>query len=172
MPQLLKDGQPIADPWTAIDDAAESLPDGPVLVSLERWRRDRPALLDRPGGLGVRLLSHHSADDLAEDLERFELIAVDFPKFRDGRGFSTARELRERYGYRGEIRAVGHALPDQAQFLIRTGFTTIELPDGANLAAWQTGLNEISVAYQITPGVEAPLGGLRLRPNHTGTDAT
>ncbi len=161
MALLLKDGQAVDNPWRFLDDDAPDLPDGPTIVSLERWQRQRDALLLRNSPLGVRLKSHQRADQIAEDLGRLALVALEFPKFRDGRAFSTARDLRERYGFTGDIRAVGHTIPDQYQFLVRTGFTTVEVPEGANLASWRHALTEITVAYQ--PDVSAPLSALRRR---------
>lgn len=161
MPQLLKDARPVADSWAAVADEADALPDGPAVISLERWRRDRETLTGRNAPLGVRLKSHQLAGDIAEDLSRFGLVVLEFPKFRDGRAFSVARELRERYGFAGEIRASGHVIADQYLFLTRTGFDTVEVPDGANLEHWRHALDEVTVAYQ--PGVrdDSPLSGLR-----------
>jgi uncharacterized protein (DUF934 family) len=136
------------DQWVAVaDDAA--VPDGvPVLLSLARWRAERDALDGRNAPVGVRLRSDQTADDVAADLDRLSLVAVEFPKFRDGRGFSVARELRERYGYKGDIRAVGHVIADQHTFLLRCGFTSVVVPDGARLESWIEALDRITVAYQ------------------------
>jgi uncharacterized protein (DUF934 family) len=163
MPVLLKDGQPVADSWIVVGDDEATVPDGPVLISLERWRRDRAALTARNAPLGVRLASHHLAPEIAADVTRFDLVVLDFPKFRDGRAFSTARALREHHGYTGEIRAVGHVLPDQLQFLIRTGFTSVEVADGVALGPWQTALREMTIAYQPGLGDGGPLAGLKRR---------
>lgn len=161
MALLLKDGRTVENSWNAVADEAEILPDGPVIVSLDRWRRDRAALAGRNVPLGVRLKSHQTAAEIASDLGRFDVVALEFPKFRDGRPFSTARDLRERYGFSGEIRAVGHVIPDQYLFLIRTGFSSVEVPDNANLVTWRLALEEVSVAYQLGVLDDAPLSGLR-----------
>ncbi len=161
MALLLKDGQTIANIWTAEGGDGEPLPDGPVIVSLDRWIKDRESLVARNSPVGVRLKSAERAEAIAADLDRLALVALEFPKFRDGRAFSTARELRERYGFTGEIRAVGHIIPDQYQFLMRTGFTTVEIPDSANPAHWRHALEEISVAYQGGLSDDTPLAGLR-----------
>jgi uncharacterized protein (DUF934 family) len=162
MVQLLENGRPVVDPWTSVADDAP-LPEGPVIVSLGRWRGERQGLLGRNTPLGVRLASDQSADALAEDLERLALVALEFPKFRDGRAFTTARALREHQGFRGEIRAVGHVIPDQYLFLVRTGFSTVEVPDGADPERWRQALGEFSVAYQRSQDGAGPLGGLRRR---------
>ncbi len=161
MALLLKDGQPTEDSWVNLDDTVETIPEGSVIVSLDRWRRDRAALVARGGRLGVRLGSHHRTGEIAADLDQFALVALEFPKFRDGRAFSTARELRERHSYTGEIRAIGHLLPDQYQFLLRTGFSTVAVPDDANLASWQHALTEIDIAYQADVTEGTPLSLLR-----------
>jgi uncharacterized protein (DUF934 family) len=161
MALLLKDGDIVADAWTSPDDAAGADVEGPVIVSLDRWRRDRSAWVSRNSPVGVRLKSSQLAGEIAADLGHIALVALEFPKFRDGRAFSTARTLREQYGYAGEIRAFGQSLPDQYQFLLRTGFTTVELPDDARLAAWRHALAEIDVAYQAGVVEEAPLSLLR-----------
>jgi uncharacterized protein (DUF934 family) len=161
---LLEDGRSVEDTWTMVAEEAGSLPpDGPVIVGLEFWRTRRQELAARHGALGIRLQSNQHADGIAADLARFALVALEFPRFRDGRAFSTARDLRERHGFAGEIRAVGHILPDQAQFLVRTGFTSAALPEGARLETWRQALGEISIAYQSGRIAEQPLSLLRRR---------
>ncbi|CAK0750344.1 Oxidoreductase [Azospirillaceae bacterium] len=167
MPLLLKDGQPADDTWTTVDDDAKALPEGPVIVGLARWHRDRALLTARNTPLGIRLKSQEGAEEIAADLDRFTLVALEFPKYRDGRAFTTARALREYHGYGGEIRAVGHTIPDQYLFLVRTGFTSVEVDDGANLASWRQALTEFSIAYQHDRTAAAPLSGLRRRLTST-----
>jgi len=163
MALLLKDGAVAENPWLTIEDDAETVPDGPVIVGLARWRRDRALLSARNTPLGVRLKSDQLAGEVAADLDRFALVALEFPIFRDGRAFSTARELREHHGFTGDIRALGHVLPDQYQFLVRTGFTSVEVADSANLASWRHALGEITVAYQAAITDDSPLSNLRRR---------
>jgi uncharacterized protein (DUF934 family) len=148
---LIEDGRPAEDSWTSVPDGEPVPGDIPAIISFERWQAERDSFAGRNTKLGVRLKGGTLAPAIAEDLDRFALVAVEFPKFRDGRGFSTARELRERYGYEGEIRAVGHVLPDQYLFLKRTGFTSVEAPEGTNLDSWANALSEVSVVYQ--PGI-------------------
>ena len=145
---LVKDRTVIDDLWVSVaDDAA--LPEGrPAIVSLERWRREGGTLERRNVGIGVRLKSDQSPALIADDLGRLGLIALEFPKFTDGRAYSSARLLRERYGFRGEIRAVGNVLRDQLAFMVRCGFDAFELPDGADVDGWLGSIDEISVSYQ------------------------
>jgi uncharacterized protein (DUF934 family) len=156
---LLERGHVIEDPWVLVPDDAPLPADAPAIVSPKRLPEAR-----RPGRrLGVLLGPAARPEDVAAALPDLSLIAVEFPKFRDGRGFSLARTLRERYGFTGEIRAVGHILPDQYRFLLRCGVSTVALPEGADPGPWQTALGRFGVAYQPAAADEAPLDHLRRR---------
>jgi uncharacterized protein (DUF934 family) len=154
---LLESGHEIADRFVRVGDD-EALPDSPALVSLARAAS---VPTGRNAELGVQVSSTTKPEDIAPLLDKVTLVAVEFPKFRDGRGFTIARTLRERYGYTGEIRAVGHFLPDQYSQLLRCGFTTAELPDGADRAPWQAALEAFHIAYQPDVSGSALLSGLR-----------
>lgn len=158
---LIENGRIGEDAWSFIPDGEPVPNDRPVIISFERWQSDRASFDGRNAKLGVRLKSGTLAGAIAPDLDRFALVALEFPKFRDGRGFSTARELRERYGYTGEIRAVGHVIPDQYQFLVRTGFTSVEAPEGTNPESWANALTEITIAFQPSLDDTQPLSLLR-----------
>ena len=123
-----------------------ALPPGGLLVPLALWLKHRAALSLFPR-TGVLLAPGDDPARLAGDTGRLGLIAVDFPKFTDGRGLSTGRLLRERFGFRGELRAVGHILPDQVYFLSRAGFDAFELPDG-RIADALASLTPFSAPYQ------------------------
>src|SRR3546814_3790777 len=99
------------------------LPGGDVIVTLEQWQAGRERLRGHNGRLGLRLKSDQSPAGIAEDLGHFQLVALEFPRFGDGRAYSYARLLRERYGFKGELRAVGNVLRDQ-----RSEEHTSELP--------------------------------------------
>lgn len=160
---LVKNGAVADDPWVFVGDG-EDLPEaGPALVSFERWQRDRAALAARTAPHGVRLTSEARAEALEGAVGALALIALDFPAFTDGRPYSTARLLRERYGYTGELRATGQVLRDQAQFLLRCGFDSFELPDGAEAAGWEEALSEIGIVYQPAADARAAAGALRRR---------
>lgn len=147
---LIKAGAVVADPWVFVDDGAPLPATGAVVVSLPRWLAERTDLLDRGGPLGVRLASHDQAGALAGDLDHLALIALEFPSFRDGRAYTTARLLRERWGYRGEVRAVGNVLRDQLAFMHRCGFDAYDVADVAAAELFRAALGEISVVYQAT----------------------
>ncbi|TWA68056.1 uncharacterized protein (DUF934 family) [Azospirillum brasilense] len=160
---LIKDGRIVEDEWVAVADGEPVPADRPAIVTFERWQAERASFDGRNAALGVRVKSGTLAPAIAPDLDRFALVAIEFPKFRDGRGFSTARELRERFGYQGEIRAVGHVIPDQYRFLLRTGFTSAEAPHNTNPESWAHALTEITVAFQPSLDDPQPLSLLRRR---------
>jgi len=145
--RLLKGDAFAADPFTPVaDDAA--LADGPVLVSLARFQKEREALLARNTPLGVKLQSHENPESLGADVHHFALIALEFPKFRDGRAFSWARMLRTRLSFKGEIRAIGDFLYDQMNYQHRVGFDAWEVPDHFTLEQLSKALTEMTDVYQ------------------------
>jgi phosphoadenosine phosphosulfate reductase len=124
MPRLIKNRTVVDDGWILLRQAASlaDVPDGvPVIVPLALWLERRAALHAR-GDVGVWLAPTDDPVALLPDLATLSLIAVEFPKFGDGRGYSTARLLRDRYGYRGELRAIGDVLRDQLFALSECGF--------------------------------------------------
>ena len=158
---LIKHGRLVADPWVELEDA-QALPEaGDVIVSLGRWQRERDSLDVFAGRIGVRLQSSDLAESVADGLDRLSLVVVSFPKFNDGRAFSTARLLRQRYGFQGEIRASGHVIQDQFLFLDRCGVDAIEVADEGQAEAWTAALAEISVFYQ--PADQARRAVVQLR---------
>ncbi len=158
---LIKDDEFIDDPWVAVADE-EALPEGaPAIVSLARWQADRETLAGRNAPLGIRLRADQPPAQIAMDLDRFQVIALEFPVFGDGRAYSYARLLRERFGYRGELRAVGNVLRDQALFMRRCGFDTFEVAEGTGVDGWREAMGEISVFYQPTEDGRPAAPGLR-----------
>jgi uncharacterized protein (DUF934 family) len=99
--------------------------------------------------------------ELAPDLERLELIELEFPKFVDGRAYSQARLLRERYGYRHELRATGNVLRDELQFMQRCGFDAFAIDDPKAVESWQAAIKEIDVFYQPAADGRATVSDLR-----------
>lgn len=146
--QLIKGDAIIENTWQKIT-ADDSIPDsGNILVSVERWQAERDALLARSGGLGLILEPGQEPNEFAEDLPHFQVVAIHFPVFRDGRGFSYGRELRTRLGYKGEIRAIGDVLQDQLFYLQRCGFDAFEMPATRDLEEALAGFKVFSLAYQ------------------------
>lgn len=159
---LLKGEAEVRDPWV-VAETLEAVPgEAPAIVPLELWQAHHDSLRGRNAPLGVRLRSDQRPQEIADDLGRFDVIALDFPKFSDGRPFSSARLLRERYGYRGELRAVGQVRRDQALFMVRCGFDAFEV-DPATAAAWSEALGRISVVYQAAGDGRQPAAWRRTR---------
>jgi uncharacterized protein (DUF934 family) len=158
MVQLIRNREIVQDGWIHVRDDAELPANGDVIVTLDRWKREREALLARKGGqLGVRLQSDQLAPEVGPDAAHFAVIALEFPNFRDGRCYSTARILRERYQYRGELRAVGDVLRDQLFYMARCGFTAFELRPGKDIVGALAAFDDFSVTYQPAADETLPL---------------
>jgi uncharacterized protein (DUF934 family) len=145
---LVKGGKIIGDPFAHIADGAE-LPQGCVLVTAARFLEDPEALLKR-GKVGVIWPNSRDVDDLEPYLDRVAAVALVFPTFRDGRAYSQARLLRERYHYRGELRATGQVLRDQFVFMLRAGFDAFDVRKDADAEAFAQTVQRYSVFYQPT----------------------
>lgn len=145
---LIKGGHFVEDAFVTVGDNDPLPPSANLIVSFERFRKERNALLERNSPLGVRLKPGDDPALLHDDIERIGVIAVEFPTFRDGRGFSRARVLRSRLGFKGEVRAVGHFLYDQLAFMVRTGFDAFEVPQTFREEDFQRALKEMSYFYQ------------------------
>ena len=144
---LIKDNAFVENAFLPVADE-ETLPEGPVVVSLKRFQAERDALLARNTPLGVRLTSDQSPDALGADVHHFALIELEFPKFKDGRGYSWARLLRQRIGYKGELRAVGDVLRDQWLFMSRVGIDAFEVRPGTRIEDFRAAMAEQTVFYQ------------------------
>ena len=151
--ELCEDGsgaRAIDDRFTRVDDDASLPESGGVIVSLPRFESEKALLLARDGELGVWLSSSESPKALAGVLDRLTVVACDFPAFSDGRAFSYARLLRERLGYKGQVRAIGEVLLEQIAFMVRSGFDTFEIDDPKALTEFKAVCNEVRVVYQPT----------------------
>lgn len=148
MQNLIKDGQRQDDLWTLIDDDAPLPADGPVILPLALYQAQKAEWDASDRDLGVWLNDEQMAEDVTDSLDNLALIALRFPKFADGRGFSKARLLRERYGYSGELRAIGDFLPDQVFYMGRCGINAFacRTEDEASIALAL--LAPFSVRYQ------------------------
>ena len=137
-----------ADNFVTLSDDTPLPEAGGAIVSLERFRREREMLLARNAPTGIRLRSDQSPEQLGEDVHRLSLVALEFPKFRDGRAFSWARMLRTRLGFTGEIRAVGDFLYDQMNYQRRVGFDAWEVPDHFTIEMFKRAVTEMTNVYQ------------------------
>lgn len=160
---LVKDNRIAEDRWAHIADGEDLPLDGPVIVSADRWRADRASLVHRNGEIGIRLRNDQRLAEVAEDLYRFGVVALEFPAFKDGRAYTQARLLRERYRFKGEVRAFGDVLRDQLLFMHRCGIDAFEIRKQADAEAFEKALGEISVFYQPAADDRRTAGSLRQR---------
>ncbi|MEX1031963.1 MAG: DUF934 domain-containing protein [Cellvibrionaceae bacterium] len=164
MRKLIKDGAVVADPWQLIDNeeaTLDDLPAGKIIVPLPLWLAEATHLRARLPDLGVWLNGHDDVAQLSESTAELPLIAINFPLFTDGRGFSAGRLLRERYDFAGELRAVGNFLRDQLCYLRRCGFSAFSLPEKYDPDAALASLNDFTEYYQ--PSVDQPVPLFRRR---------
>ncbi|WP_295877628.1 DUF934 domain-containing protein [uncultured Zhongshania sp.] len=155
MPKIIKDQQICDDSWQVWRDT-ETLPEiAGYIVPLSLWLSNKEALKSM-GDVAVFLASDESPKALGNDVNELGLIAVDFPKFADGRGFSYGRELREQLGFTGELRAIGDFIRDQLYFLNRCGFNSFAL-ETADLEESLASFQDFSESYQVGIDQKLPL---------------
>jgi uncharacterized protein (DUF934 family) len=147
---LVKDGKIISDPFIHLADDAVIPVDGAVLIPAARFLADPEALVSRNSQTGVIWPNNRDVDDLVPYLGKLAAVALVFPTFRDGRAYSQARLLRERYKYRGELRVTGQVLRDQFVFMMRAGFDTFEVKKDADAEAFAATARRYTVFYQPT----------------------
>jgi uncharacterized protein (DUF934 family) len=154
--RVIKNRQIVEDDWRLLTDNATIPDEGDVIVTLERWTREHELLARRQGKTGVVLGSDESPESIP-GRDSLPLIAIDFPKFSDGRGYSHARLLRERYHYKGELRAVGNVLRDQLFYMLRCGIDSFALQPGKDIQGALEAFDEFSVTYQAAADEQRPL---------------
>jgi uncharacterized protein (DUF934 family) len=159
---LIKAGRIVEDRYVRLDDAAPIPERVAVIVSAGRFLAAPNALVRRDGSLGVLWPNDRRVAELEPWLGHLALVALVFPKFRDGRAYSQARQLRERYGFAGELRATGDVLRDQFLFLLRAGFDSLEVKKPADAAAFADVIKRFSVFYQPSADGRIPAQQRRL----------
>src|SRR5437763_1480937 len=147
---LVKQGKISGDGFVHLADDAEIPGDGAVLISAARFLADPDTLSRRLGKTGVIWPNNRDVDDLVPYLDRLAVVALVFPSFRDGRAYSQARLLRERFLYCGELRATGQVLRDQFVFMLRAGFDAFEVKKEADAEVFAQTAKRYSVFYQPT----------------------
>jgi uncharacterized protein (DUF934 family) len=161
--QIIRNGAIVDDAFVHVAAGAELPAQGDVIVSLSQYTEQRDALRSRAGKVGVRLASNEQAHLVAPYLAEIALVAIEFPTFKDGRGYTAARLLRDRFSYRGEIRAVGDVLRDQLNYMRRCGFDAWELKQGKDIQGALQAFQEFSVTYQGAVDDPRPLFRRRAR---------
>jgi uncharacterized protein (DUF934 family) len=151
MPEVIRNGRVEHDDW-----------DGDSLFTLAHWRERRGELLAASGRIGIRLEPADDPAEIAPDVDRIQLVAIHFPKFADGRGYSSAALLRSRYRYRGELRAVGDVGRDQLFYLKRCGFDSFALAPHRDPHAALASLDDFTLRYQGSVDDPQPLFRKRL----------
>lgn len=160
--QIIKNSTVVNDDWSVLRlqeaDSAETVavPVGKTLVPLKVWLAQKTVLMHR-ADIGVWFASDERVEDLQDDIAKFSVIAVDFPKFGDGRGYTIAYRLRERSGYRGELRAIGDVLRDQLFYMQRAGFDAFAVRADKNIHEALKSLKDFSITYQASTDEAQPL---------------
>ena len=159
LPEIIRHRRVEADLWRVLDasESVAALPEGPVAVTLAAWIARREELFAGRDPVGVWLSPEDDPGKLGPDIELLDLIAVHFPKFADGRGYSIAYNLRARLNYQGEIRAIGDVLRDQLFYMQRVGFNAFATRPDRSIEDALKGLTDFSEAYQASWDQKAPL---------------
>jgi uncharacterized protein (DUF934 family) len=148
--QIIKDRKIVEDNWLHLDDEAADLVLGDITVTLARWQAEHESLVKHDGNLGLRLSGDDPLEEIIPDLDKFELVVLNFPAFTDGRCYSFARLLRDRYDYKGEIRAQGDILHDQLFYMSQCGINSFEMANSHRLSDAMAAFDDFSESYQTT----------------------
>lgn len=156
---LIKNNTLTDDVWTLVSDktleSADQLPVGDVILPLAVWQKLVSALTGR--NIAVWLDSSDHPEAIKDHLNQLPLVAINFPSFADGRGYSYATVLRQQYGYKGEVRAIGDVLRDQLFYLKRVGFDSFALRADQNVEECLKALQDFSLSYQASVDNPRPL---------------
>ncbi|SDU07135.1 DUF934 domain-containing protein [Halopseudomonas salegens] len=160
MQRIIKDRQVIDESWHLLpkDASLDGLSNSDdLIVPLALWQEHSHALKVRDGGLGIWLDSDEEVENIVDDLAHFQVIALNFPVFSDGRHYSSARLLRDRFDYQGELRAIGDVLRDQLFYLQRCGFNAFAIREDRDTEDALQSLNDFSEVYQSATDQPEPL---------------
>ncbi len=155
--KIIKDNAIIDDEWQCLTDVEGELPTGDVIVPFAYWLEHKSELMNRDSKLGVSIDGSIETEDVAKDQSNFDLIALEFPAFADGRSYSHARLLRDRYGYSGELRAVGDVLRDQLFYMRRCGIDSFTLREDKGFEDALDAFKEFTVTYQTAADGAIPV---------------
>lgn len=155
--KIIRDGAIVNDDWTLVADQDAAWPNGQLIVPLKVWGLRKHELLARAEPIGVWLDGHDDVATLADSVDQLSLIAINFPKFADGRGYSAAALLRTRYGFKGELRAIGDVLRDQLFYMQRVGFNAFAVRADKDIVDALKALIDFSETYQGSTDQPEPL---------------
>ncbi len=156
MGKIIRKRQIVEDDWTLFADDAEIPADSQPIVTLARYKKEGGQLIERFAKLGVRVPSDKLPQDIP-NIDKLALIAIEFPKFSDGRGYTVGRMLRDRHNSTGELRAVGWVIREWMSYMERCGFDAWELKPGKPLESALQAFGEITHSYQSTPVQKLPI---------------
>lgn len=161
--QVIKDRKILEDEWSLLRelDSAASVPTGKVIVPFSYWQANRDVLLEQNSDHAVWIDGDIETEELVNDLAHFSIIGLDFPAFKDGRSYSHARLLRDRYNFEGDLRAIGDVLRDQLFFMHRCGINSYELNEGKDAEDALKAFEEFTVRYQAAADDAVPIYKLR-----------
>ena len=160
--QIIKGLEIVSDDWSVLrlDEGQTAdhveVPDGKIIVPLSVWTAQKESL-SRRAAIGVWIASDERPEVLKGELDKFAVVAVDFPKFPDGRGYSIAYNLRMRLNYTGELRAIGDVLRDQLFAMKRVGFDAYATRADRSIVDALKGLTVFSEVYQTSVDQKQPL---------------
>ena len=162
MQKLIKDGQLINDRWVLVKEASNegilsALPYRSIMVPLKFWKLYQTEIGEYTGEVTIWLDSMETPEDIPGDIHQFPLIGLNFPIFSDGRSYSNARELRDFYGYKGEIRAIGDVLRDQLYYMKRCGFDTFSIRHDQDPDSCLQAFHDFNTGYQASIDQPQPL---------------
>ena len=161
--RVIKDKRIMDDGWQRLEtvEPGQTLPEGDIVIPFRYWVEHREAMFSRAGRLAVCIDGEDETEEVARYLQHFPLIALDFPVFKDGRCYSHARLLRDRYGYTGEPRAVGDVLRDQLFYMHRCGIDSFQLRADKDMENALEAFNDFGVKYQAASDGVPPIYRLR-----------
>ena len=161
--RIIKDKKISDDDWVIVRelDEAAPIPEGNVILPFSYWQANRDVLLKQDSAHAVWIDGDVETEELSGDLDHFSIIGLDFPAFKDGRSYTHARMLRDRYGFEGELRAIGNVLRDQMFFMFRCGIDCFEVSEGKDAEEALKSFNDFSVRYQAAADDAVPIYKLR-----------
>ncbi len=158
--QVIKDRQIMTDGWQRVADDAE-IPAGDVIISYRRWKEEADGLASREGQLAICIDGDDDIEEVAEVADQFDLIALDFPVHTDGRNYSNARLLRDRYQYQGDLRAVGDVMRDQMFYMHRCGISSFLVREDKDINDALKAFDDFSISYQTAADGRQPVFRMR-----------